>query len=355
MGKPLVFISYSHEDECWKDRLVKHLMVLECQGILELWHDRHVRPGCDWRDRIFEALDRARLAVYLISKNSLTSDFITGEEVGRALRRHEEEGLPIYSVIVSPCDWKGVAWLSRMQLRPQHGQPLSRGRKHEIEADLAEIAREIRGMIGTLPDAAPSPVSPGRLARATGDGKETAVLDATASIEVKINRDFTTYSQKDQEALLCAISIFLDVSGDIRVTNKQPGSVKLTLELTFQQAERLLWAAKGGEFAGFDVVDARIVDCSSIAPDGGRATEVVDDIPWDPDRLKRHFASRLRNRIGHLNVVVRDDSIILEGHARSPRDRQAVQQTIEEIYAVSRVPVINRIRIVRAPPQRRGG
>ena len=36
MSKPTVFISYSHKDEDWKNRLVTHLGVLRHQGLLDL-------------------------------------------------------------------------------------------------------------------------------------------------------------------------------------------------------------------------------------------------------------------------------------------------------------------------------
>jgi hypothetical protein len=34
-----VFISYSHKDEGWKDRLVEQLRVLELEGAYDLWDD----------------------------------------------------------------------------------------------------------------------------------------------------------------------------------------------------------------------------------------------------------------------------------------------------------------------------
>ena len=40
-----VFISYSHEDENWKDLLVTHLGVLEKQDFLDVWNDRRIQVG----------------------------------------------------------------------------------------------------------------------------------------------------------------------------------------------------------------------------------------------------------------------------------------------------------------------
>ncbi len=42
---PKIFISYSHVDEVWKDRLMKHLQVLEREGMFEVWDDRRIAAG----------------------------------------------------------------------------------------------------------------------------------------------------------------------------------------------------------------------------------------------------------------------------------------------------------------------
>ena len=91
--RPTVFISYSHIDEEWKDRVVKHLKVLEPEGVLESWDDRRISAGDDWEAKIQEAMDRAAVAVLLISKDSLTSSFILNTEVPYLLERRRTDGL----------------------------------------------------------------------------------------------------------------------------------------------------------------------------------------------------------------------------------------------------------------------
>jgi hypothetical protein len=147
MTQPTVFISYSHKDEAWKDRLVTHLRVLEKQGQLDLWDDRRIGAGEDWRAEIEAAMTRASVAVLLVSADFLTSDFILGQEVPRLLRRRDEEGLRVFPVIVRPCTWKRVEWLARMQVRPKDGRPISGGNDHQIDADLAAVAEEVAAII----------------------------------------------------------------------------------------------------------------------------------------------------------------------------------------------------------------
>ena len=58
MNKPTVFISYSHRDEIWKERLITHLAVLQ-QGLLKVWNDRRIQAGDEWYEEIQSAIAAA--------------------------------------------------------------------------------------------------------------------------------------------------------------------------------------------------------------------------------------------------------------------------------------------------------
>src|SRR2546421_12148971 len=93
-NKPIVFISYSHKDEEWKDRVVTHLGVVR-RGEVELWDDRRISAGAAWEQEIHNAMARAGAAILLVSANFLTSKFILNEEVPRLLQRRMDEGMHI--------------------------------------------------------------------------------------------------------------------------------------------------------------------------------------------------------------------------------------------------------------------
>ena len=76
-----VFISYSHADQDWLDRLQRHLKPLVREGRLDCWDDTHIRPGDDWQQEIRTVLDTAQVAVLLISANFFASDFIDETEL----------------------------------------------------------------------------------------------------------------------------------------------------------------------------------------------------------------------------------------------------------------------------------
>lgn len=141
---PLVFISYSHADEAWKDRLRAQLDVLQLHGNLAVWDDRRIESGDDWRPEIDGALSSARVAILLISASFLTSKFINSVEVPRALQRRAKEGLRVVPVIAKPCPWQEVKWLSQMQAYPRDGRPLAGMSEYDADEALVELARKVK-------------------------------------------------------------------------------------------------------------------------------------------------------------------------------------------------------------------
>ena len=92
---PAVFVSYSHQDEGWKDRLVKHFGALSQSDRIDVWNDRRIDPGGLWKSEIGDALRQARFAVLLISADFLNSDFINQSEIPVLLERHRTDGLHV--------------------------------------------------------------------------------------------------------------------------------------------------------------------------------------------------------------------------------------------------------------------
>ena len=82
MSRPLIFISYSHRDEDWKDRILLHLGVAQKQERFDLWDDRRIKGGEDWFEATTNTIDAGCVNILLVSANSLTSNFILYEQIG---------------------------------------------------------------------------------------------------------------------------------------------------------------------------------------------------------------------------------------------------------------------------------
>lgn len=105
-----VFISYSHKDSKWLQRLQVHLKPMLKLGIIDLWDDTRIKPGARWRTEIERAVKRAKVAVMLISADFLASEFIMDNELAPLLQAAESDG-----VIVSPCRFEKTQGLRQFQ------------------------------------------------------------------------------------------------------------------------------------------------------------------------------------------------------------------------------------------------
>ncbi len=137
-----VFISYSHADAPWLERLQKHLRPLERDGAL-IWADTRIKAGDRWRDEIREALEETRVAILLISADFMASEFIDKNELPPLLKAAEDDGATILPVIVSPSRFERTPSLSCFQAVNDPQKPLVQLRRGNREKVLDAVARAV--------------------------------------------------------------------------------------------------------------------------------------------------------------------------------------------------------------------
>jgi hypothetical protein len=138
-----IFISYSHDDTMWLNRLLDIMTpAIDAGKIPKPWTDEEIKPGEEWRKKIEEALKSAKVAVLLVSENFLASDFIKKEELPPLLKDAEREGAKIIWVYLNYCGYKYTA-LKDLQAAHKISQPLSSLTKPKQDKTLTEICDEI--------------------------------------------------------------------------------------------------------------------------------------------------------------------------------------------------------------------
>jgi hypothetical protein len=139
----LVFISYSHADEKWLRRLLLHLRPLERKNLIELFDDTKIKAGANWRREIADGLEKAKVAVLLVSADFVASDFIGENELPPLLKKAKEGGATIIPVIVGPSRFTREEGLSAFQAINDPKRPLCDMSAGESERILVEVSYAI--------------------------------------------------------------------------------------------------------------------------------------------------------------------------------------------------------------------
>lgn len=123
--KAAVFISYSHKDETLRNELETHLKILQRIGWVDLWQDRKIEAGEDWKTTIDDNLERADIILLLVSPDFFASDYCFEIEARRALERSRNGAARVVPVILRPCKWQ-IAEFAGLQVLPKDGLPVSK-------------------------------------------------------------------------------------------------------------------------------------------------------------------------------------------------------------------------------------
>ena len=152
--KPIkLFLSYAHSDEPLREELMKHLSLLQRQGVIQTWHDRNINAGDDWKQQIDDNLNTATVILLLISADFLASDYCYEIEMQRALERHNAGEARVIPVILRPVDWHGAPF-GTLQALPTDAKPITRWtNRDEAYANVAQgVRRAVEAMLRpTLP------------------------------------------------------------------------------------------------------------------------------------------------------------------------------------------------------------
>jgi tetratricopeptide (TPR) repeat protein len=144
MSNARIFISYSHRGEGpqWKSALLRSLHVFEQQHLLDVWQDGKIRDSSFWDDDIKQAMGNARVAVLLITKEALESEYILNTEFPFLRDRQQHDKVPVFPLICEECDWRAHDWLRATQA-PNESNPLSQLSEAAQDSIFRQLATNI--------------------------------------------------------------------------------------------------------------------------------------------------------------------------------------------------------------------
>lgn len=137
-----VFLSYAHEDLKWAKELLSFLAPWIRNKRVDLWDDSRIRMGDDWRKVIEEAVAEAAVAVLLVTKDFLASEFIMRHELPLLLRRARNKELRLAWIAVGYAAVETTE-LSRFQAVNDPGRPLEALKGAQRDKVMTEVAKAI--------------------------------------------------------------------------------------------------------------------------------------------------------------------------------------------------------------------
>jgi pimeloyl-ACP methyl ester carboxylesterase len=143
MKREQVFISYSHKDKVWLDKLQTMLKPLMRNKTISVWDDTKIQAGVKWKAEIENALAAANVAVLMVSSDFLASDFIAEHELPPLLAAAEKEGVKIIWIPVTFCLYDETE-IADYQAAHNPNQPLDGLSPTELNQVLVKICRQIK-------------------------------------------------------------------------------------------------------------------------------------------------------------------------------------------------------------------
>jgi len=176
MGRTEIFISYSHADIKWLKLLKDFLKPLEKSGKLVSWVDTKLQPGDRWEDGIREALQRARIALLLVSQKFIASDVITDLELPSILKEEQERGLTVFWIAISASTVEDTP-IYQFQAANDPRRPLDNLSPAKLRAELVNIMNKLKEIVDRS-DRQDSDMAPSSGWTTSGESKNRSLLAA---------------------------------------------------------------------------------------------------------------------------------------------------------------------------------
>ncbi|MFY0630854.1 MAG: AAA family ATPase [Flavobacteriaceae bacterium] len=151
MSNIKIFVSYSHKDTEYigSDGLLGFLKGLESGGDVELWVDEKISGGDQWDDVLRREIESCDIGLIFVSQAFLDSHYCTNVELSTFLDRCRTDGMKIFPVILSPCEWELHPWISKYQGLPTSNETIE---EHYVEPGkrkrlYLKIRKELRALI----------------------------------------------------------------------------------------------------------------------------------------------------------------------------------------------------------------
>ncbi len=137
-----LFLSFSSQDQDFKDKLQSHFSSLEKGGLVTIWSKDNISAGENKELVNQKRLEEADIILFLVS-----ADFIASNEcdkaVVKAMGYHDDKSKKVIPIIVRTCDWQHTSYKA-LEVLPKDGEPISSSTWESDDEPYLEIVKSIK-------------------------------------------------------------------------------------------------------------------------------------------------------------------------------------------------------------------
>lgn len=232
-----VFLCHHSEDKPEIRRISDDLIN---SGIKPWLDEKEIRPGTRWQDALEEQINSIKSVAVFVGSSGIGP--WQNREILHFLNQFKDRNCDVIPVI-----------LKTAQSKPK--LPWSLGDLHYV--DFSESTPDpMQQLLWAITGQKPKFQS--HLYDKASDGKELLPTKEKQRIELIIEGDLSTFPPQNQQRLLIAINNLAQINGEVTITARKPGSIRLFLELKPEDADKIYNALKNGQLENIGVIDVRL-------------------------------------------------------------------------------------------------
>jgi DNA-directed RNA polymerase specialized sigma24 family protein len=291
--QPIAFMSYASNDDKhdggnltrFRERLSGEVQMQMGEEFVIFQDRKHILWGQNWKERIEESLDAVTFLIPIITPSFFNSSYCR-EELQRFLERERKLNrsdliLPVYYVSCPLLDDQSKRATSEMahviatrQCADWRDLRFESFDSPQVTRTLAQVAIQIRDALERTRHIEIESVS-----RCNTEHVAPSRPIEMTKVELTIAMEFEYFDQRYQRLLQHGLAAFLAITPDaIRITAIEKGSVKVTIELPTQSAERLLRAFQREEPQLFAQLAPMVLQNVNHVH---QEVEVTEHLGWD--------------------------------------------------------------------------
>lgn len=141
-----VFISYSHKNKKYKEKILISLEALKQSYNIEAWHDVMIDPGSDIDVNVKKALSKAHIVLLIITDSFIASHYCMKIELEKALEREKQGKCIVIPVMFQEAVLSDALSFFKHNRVPEDGKPIATGFKNQSQG-CTHAVNLIRDMI----------------------------------------------------------------------------------------------------------------------------------------------------------------------------------------------------------------